>query len=237
MSRREKIRQSTIEEIKAIARRQMAETGTGSLSINALAREMEMTPSGFYRYFASRDDLVTDLIVDAYNSLGDAMETADTSQPRDDYPARMEATLIAYRAWGIEHPVDFELIFGTPIPNYQPRDDLTKPVGLRSLGVIFRILADALAAGGLHPMPEHLHLPPRLHVGLPASAAIPPEAAALPEVVVYVGLVGWSRLHGLLTLEIHRQMDHFVSDPEVFYHHEMRSLMRSVGMLAGEKTP
>ena len=46
------------------------------MSLRAVARELGMVSFALYRYFPSRDDLLTALIVDAYDAIGEAAETA-----------------------------------------------------------------------------------------------------------------------------------------------------------------
>src|SRR5947208_2680318 len=100
-----------IEAIKNAARQQMASEGTAAISLRAIARALDVTAPALYRYFTDRDDLITDLIVDAFNALADALVAADAEQARDDYGARLIATLLMYRRWAIEHPTDFKLIY------------------------------------------------------------------------------------------------------------------------------
>ena len=127
-TRRERQREATSAEIKAVARRQMAADGPASLSLRGIAAEIGMTAPGLYRYFSSRDDLVTALIVDAYQSLGEAIDAAQNAAPRGDYPGRLLAAATAYRCWSLERPADFALIFGTPIPGYHAPQEVTVPV-------------------------------------------------------------------------------------------------------------
>ncbi len=229
MTRRERYREHTIDEIKTIARRQMAETGTGSLSINALAREMDMTPSAFYRYFASRDDLITVMISDAWTSLANAMGNADQAQPAHEFTARMTAVLMAYREWALANRVEFDLLFGNPIPNYQPPPECEiTPERNRSISVIFHILSDALEAGALKPGIEHSSPPDTLHIGFPSGT--PGVTDSIPPVVSYLGVMGWAHLHGILMLELYRHTSSLVSDPDAFYRNEIRFLLRSVGL-------
>ena len=120
MSRRDRMRDLTIAEIKATARQQMAESGTAGVSLSAIARAMELSAPALYRYFASRDDLVTALIVDAFNDLADDDPGGRSRLWRPAYADRLLACL-AYREWAIAHPVDFQLIYGNPIPGYVRR--------------------------------------------------------------------------------------------------------------------
>ena len=50
----------------------MREQGTTDVRFTDIARVMGMTAPALYRYFADRDELLTALITDAYDDLGDA---------------------------------------------------------------------------------------------------------------------------------------------------------------------
>ncbi|MGW4791617.1 TetR/AcrR family transcriptional regulator, partial [Nonomuraea sp. NPDC004297] len=116
---RERVRAELTKEITDIARRQLATEGAGGLSLRAVAREMGMVSSAIYRYFPSRDDLLTALIIDSYNALGEAVERAEATVPRDDHLARWLAACGAVRDWGVAHPHEYALIYGSPVPGYQ----------------------------------------------------------------------------------------------------------------------
>ena len=91
-------------EIKAIARRHLAEQGAAGLSLRAVARELGMVSSAIYRYFPSRDHLLTALIIDAYDALGEAAEQAESAAPADDLMARWLALASGARAWALANP-------------------------------------------------------------------------------------------------------------------------------------
>src|SRR5215218_139210 len=74
---RARVRQELTSEIKAVARRQLATEGA-NLSLRAVARELGMVSSAVYRYFPSRDDLLTALMIDAYHDMGDAIDAAES---------------------------------------------------------------------------------------------------------------------------------------------------------------
>jgi len=75
---RARVRAELTREIAEVARQHLASDGAAGLSLRAVARELGMASSAVYRYFPSRDDLLTALIVDAYDALGEAAETADS---------------------------------------------------------------------------------------------------------------------------------------------------------------
>ena len=115
-TRRERLHDATIAEIKEVARRQMAEQGTAAISLRAIARAMGMTAPSIYRYFAGRDDVITALILDAYNAQADAIEHAVSASLEADARGRLQAAVFRYRDWALEHPAEYQLILGNPIP-------------------------------------------------------------------------------------------------------------------------
>src|SRR5664279_568229 len=97
VSRRQRLHDATTEEIKAVARDLMTREGTASLNLRAIAREMGMTPSALYRYFPSRDAILTALITDAYDAVGEAVEQAIDNAPDDDTSTAMLAGIHTFR--------------------------------------------------------------------------------------------------------------------------------------------
>src|ERR1700760_2130558 len=115
-SARARARAELTAEITDTARRQLAEVGAAALSLRAVARELGMVSSAIYRYFPSRDELLTALIVDAYDALGAQVEAADAGVARDDLRGRWMACGRAVREWALATPAEYALIFGSPVP-------------------------------------------------------------------------------------------------------------------------
>src|SRR5262252_9106984 len=119
---RARARAELTREIKEEARRQLAEVGGNGLSLRAVARALGMVSSALYRYFPSRDDLLTALIIDAYDSLGAAAERAvagSGAEPGASARAQWRACCTAVRDWAIANPHEYALIYGSPVPGYQ----------------------------------------------------------------------------------------------------------------------
>ena len=125
--RREKILDITREEIKETARGLMAINGTAGLSLRAIAREMGMTAPALYHYYASLNDLITALILDAFTQLADTLETTAADPALTTVAERLTAVANANRQWALDHPLDFQLIYGNPIPDYEQPADITYP--------------------------------------------------------------------------------------------------------------
>lgn len=141
---RERARAELTREIKEEARRQVAATGAQRLSLRAVARELGMVSSALYRYFPSRDDLLTALIIDAYDALGDSAERAVAALPRADVRGRWRACCTAVRGWALAHPHEYALIYGSPVPGYQAPQETIQAASRVAL-VLGGLLADASA--------------------------------------------------------------------------------------------
>src|SRR5215470_10195637 len=143
---RQRARAELTREIKEAARRQLAETGAPQLSLRAVARELGMVSSALYRYFPSRDDLLTALIIDAYDSLGEAAEAAaaeanGTGGPRSGW----RAVCHAVRDWARANPHEYALIYGSPVPGYRAPRDTVAPAARVPL-VLGQLVRDSCAA-------------------------------------------------------------------------------------------
>jgi AcrR family transcriptional regulator len=228
MTRRERIRGEIRDEIKAIARQQMAEQGTASLSLTAIARRMELTPPALYRYYPDRDALVTALIVDAFDALAVALADAAASQPIDQYAARLESVLLAYRSWALANPFDFQLIYGNPIPGYHAPVELTVPAVQRGASVIMGVLQAAYTAGAMH-LPEEL---PAIaeSVELRASPESGMHNQAISPLITYVCMTGWAHIHGIIMLELFNHLQPTIGNIDAFYRHEICSLIQHMGL-------
>ncbi|GAB3700006.1 TetR/AcrR family transcriptional regulator [Mariniluteicoccus flavus] len=135
---------ATLERILELGRAQLAEVGPQQLSLRAIARDLGVSSSAVYRYVASRDALLTRLITTAYASLADAVTTAERRRRRGDHRGRWRNACHAIRAWAAEHPHEWALIYGSPVPDYAAPQDTVEPASRVAL-VLIRIAADAEA--------------------------------------------------------------------------------------------
>ncbi|MEU6242625.1 TetR/AcrR family transcriptional regulator [Streptomyces sp. NPDC047024] len=209
--------------IKDEARRQLAAEGAAKLSLRAVARELGMVSSALYRYFPSRDDLLTALIIDAYDSLGEAAETAHAALPDDTAPLRRWTTVCeAVRAWALDHPHEYALIYGSPVPGYAA-PPTTVPSAARVGLLLVEIVGDAHQDGAaLPPLPEELR-PEAERLSADISPALPPEAAP--------GLVAaWSQLFGLVGFEVFGQFNRMVTDRAELFRYAAGRLGEGVGL-------
>jgi AcrR family transcriptional regulator len=225
LTRRQRMRAATIDEIKTTARQQMAEHGVASLSLRAIAGEMGMTAPALYRYFDNRDDLVTALIVDAYHSLARALEEARDAV-HDNHVASIIAGVNAYRTWALAHAEEYSLIFGTPIPNYNAPMEVTSPAAAESMVVLIQVLDAAyrdgkLTTGELAPALEEFLQPwvEKLDYGGPPA-------------IIHRALASWAQIHGLVSLELfgHLAPTPEYGDVDAFYEVEIQALVARMGV-------
>ncbi len=116
-SRRDRVRAATIEEIKATALRMLREHGS-DLRFADIARDMGMTAPALYRYFADRDELLSELMVDGFQAMSDALRVALDAVPADDLAGRVRAAAVAYRSFAKADAARFSLLFGLPNPGF-----------------------------------------------------------------------------------------------------------------------
>lgn len=227
-TRRERQHAATADEIKATARRLMAELGSEGISIRAIAREMGMSAPALYHYFASRDNLLTALIVDAFNALADAIEQARRDAAVEPLAGQLMAATLAYRAWALAHPTDFQLIYGNPVPGYDAPREITVPAVARGFRVFIELIAAALASGELVPTAEYRAIPPQLEPHF--AALVARDGYGVPPLALYLGVVAWPRLHGIIMLELFNHLQPVVGDSAAFYQIQMANTLREMGL-------
>lgn len=209
--------------IKDAAWQQIAENGAASLSLRAIARKLGITAPAIYNHFYRRDDLVTALIVDAYNGLEQSQRNALEGNPVSDLASRFLSLGTAYRDWALAYPQRYQLIFGTPIPNYRAPEEITRPEAVASLAPLLEVLQamadqDHLRLDRISPLREELEA--MLVEWQLVVQAFQPE-------VLYAALVTWSRVHGLVSMEIGGHIPPFITDPgEVFQREIMTHLIQ-----------
>ncbi|WP_327270346.1 TetR/AcrR family transcriptional regulator [Streptomyces sp. NBC_01218] len=223
---RERARVEIMAAIKDEARAQLAAEGPARLSLRAVARELGMVSSALYRYFPSRDDLLTALIIDAYDAIGGAAEKAalDGAAPPARSPAAAwTAVACAVREWALAHPHEYALIHGTPVPGYVASQDTVGPasrVGFALLGLV----REAHRGEGVATPPLSATLRPEaVRIAAELAPDLPPaNAAAL--------VIAWAQLFGLVSFELFGQFTGVVEDREALFRQAADGLAVSVGL-------
>jgi len=226
-SARERVRAELTADIIDAGRRQLAEVGAAALSLRAVAREVGMVSSAVYRYFPSRDELLTRLIIDGYDDLGAAAERADV--PSAAPLERWLAVCRAVRAWALAHPHEYALLYGSPVPGYRAPKD-TVPAASRVGVVLGRILGEAARAGLLHggAGEQDGERDPGL-VSDDAVAVLGGEHPALDETVRVRALLAWSSLFGTISFELFGHFVGSVQDGDRYFDRAMTDLAALIG--------
>ncbi|GAB2915706.1 TetR/AcrR family transcriptional regulator [Streptomyces sp. NPDC059173] len=204
---RERYRAQVRAEIKQHAWEQIATAGASALSLNAIAKRMGVSGPALYRYFAGRDELITELIRDAYRSLADAVRAAAATGAD---PAALAHVL---RDWALADPHRYFLIYGTPVPGYHAPDEIT--------GISQEIMTDLLTAwtawepdAPASPFAAHLADHRDWAGGHPAPPGVLRRALAF-----------WTRLHGVLSLELAGHFTGMGFDPALLFRAELDDLV------------
>lgn len=219
-------------ELMDAARRQLAEVGAAGLSLREVAREIGMVSSAVYRYVDSRDELLTRLIVEAYESLGEAAERASAgaapTAPGCDL-RRWLTTARAVRSWALDHPHEYLLLYGSPVPGYAAPEATVGP-GTRVTFALVGIVRDAHAGGRLAPASE-----PRGEVtdqlegdlGRLAHDAVDPGFGTD---AVLAFLAAWTQMFGLVSFELTNQTRGVVTDHAALFDATVLRLGHQLGL-------
>jgi AcrR family transcriptional regulator len=213
---RARAREATTAEIKYVARRQLADNGASGLSLRAVARDVGMVSSAVYRYFRSRDELLTALIVDGYDALGQAAESAEAQVPRQRTVDRWLAATSAVRSWALERPHEWALLFGSPVPGYAAPQDTIGPASRVPL-----LLLSIIRSGTGQPkqMPR---LPRPLAAELRAIGGQAPLMAR--------SVMAWTHLIGSISLELFGHLENTIDERSAWFEVQMRAVAADVGI-------
>jgi AcrR family transcriptional regulator len=222
---RARARSQLTHEIKDAARRQLERDGVGELSLRAVARELGMASSAVYRYFPSRDELLTALIVDAYDAVADAAADADgASLARgDDHGTRWVTVCRAVRAWALAHPREWALVYGTPVAGYAAPPDTIEPA-TRIARVLSGIAADARADGATSLPPGDTR----------ASLVTEPVAALMgssaDDDFADRALTMWVLMVGAINFDLFGHLHNVVSDHDGYFDAAMALAAEWIGI-------
>ena len=228
---REKARAELTREIKDVARRLIERDGAAALSLREVSRELGMGASTLYRYFGNRDELLTALIMDAFNQIGEEAEHGDAAARRAgaDCGARWLAACRAVRGWALEHPHEFALVYGSPVSGYEAPGDTIGPA-TRITGVLAAILADAVASGELHPPASALPGPRLIAPEVLARYPGPPPPF---EDLIERSLVLWISLIGAISFELFGHLHNTVTDYAAYFDATVRITAPCAGLDIG----
>ncbi len=229
---RERARAEITAEILAAARARLAESGPGELSLRAVARDVGMVSSAVYRYFASRDELLTALLIDAYDELGAAVEAADEAVvDRADTRARWMASCRATRRWAMTRPHEYALLYGSPVSGYAAPQDTVVPatrVVVRLVTIIVAAHREGSAAP-LAPAGAPAGFAASIQQAVAAIEAVGGSAGDVPAELVGRSLMAWSALFGVISFELWGHLVGSVTDHDDYFDGVVARLWHDLG--------
>ena len=205
---------------------QLAQVGPAALSVRAVARDLGMASSAVYRYFPSRDALLTALLIEAYDDLGESVEQADSRvRDRADVAARWHALCHAVRDWARAQPHRYALLYGSPVPGYAAPDD-TVASATRVTTALLTLLSDAQAMGRTPVATLPLTEEEREAV-VPVRSFTDP---VLDDAWVVRGLAAWATLFGNLSLELFGHMHRGILDYDAHFQQLVDQVAADLGL-------
>jgi AcrR family transcriptional regulator len=222
---RARARAELLTDVGRIARAHLAKSGAPGLSVRAIARELGLASSALYRYYPSRDALLTQLIIDSYNSLGSAVEHAEAAEDRADVVGRYLAICHSVRTWALTNPHEYALIYGSPVPGYAAPDDTIDPA-VRVALTLIRLAADVEPSARL--LRADMPMSGPLMEQLTSIIALA-DADADPDVMV-LGVGLWAQLFGLVSFELFGSFNNTFEPADALFDHQINLGIRSLGL-------
>lgn len=216
--------------IKDTARQLLVKLGAGGLTLEAVAGDSGLAVTDLEAVFPHRDDLLTALVIDAYDESGAAMEQADQAARDADASAgaRLLAVTRALRTWSFANPAEFTLIYGSPVPDYHAPQE-TVPPASRTPAVLAGIVRSALEAGELTPPRRTPSGPPMLRPEAMELFGGVPEAPFSD--IIERGIVLWSSLVGLLVFQVFSRTHDSVRDESAFFDYAVAVAAEGIGLV------
>lgn len=206
-------------EILTVARRHLATDGAATLSLRAVARDVGMVSSAVYRYFPSRDALLTQLIVEAYDGVGAAAEDAEAATAGQSTAARLVALWHAVHGWAHANPHEYALVYGTPVPGYAAPETTIDPAA-RVATVMLRILTDGVAEGSI-TTDDRIETSRSVRKDLAALRELTP---GVPDAVLSRGLLAWTQLFGAISFQMFGHLHDVIDDGDAFFDLQARRM-------------
>jgi AcrR family transcriptional regulator len=207
------------QEVKEAALRQLAEAGPGALSISAIGKQLGVSGPALYRYFASRDDLLTELVIDAYHDLANALTAATSQVPSDNPRGRFEALARAYRRWALAEPHRYRLLFGPPLPGYEAHAQRLVEASWAAMNLLLEVLRGFVAGAAEPSGPLASEL----------TAWAQPHDSRVDAATALRAVLIWSQLHGIVSLEIAGNFASMSIDADQLFETQLTAILATLG--------
>lgn len=227
-SRRDRQRAATVAEIKAAARQRLAQGGPSAIGLRAIARDLGLSAPALYRYFPSHEELLSALIVDLYDELTATMIAVRDTRPPEDLIGRLTLVALALRDWAVTHPAEFGLVFGSPVPDplQAHEESPCHEAGMR-FGAVFKELVAELWRQRPFPIPSDEDLGPDLVREFQPRVE---QFNGMPPGAIYVTLNAWTRLYGLICMEVFDQLHWAMQNARPFFERQLMQIALELGL-------
>lgn len=230
-SRRQRLRQMTLDEIHGHALEQVREGGAEAVSLSAIARNLGMAQASIYRYYGSREELLGELRRAGYAEITAAVEAAERAAAGQPPGERLQALLGAYRRWALAHPYHYDLMFGAR-PGTSDSDE-----AIAAIHPAMRAVLRALAALAEQPATPATAPASSLEQELVEFSERRHDPAGLPPRLLRLGSAAWTRVHGIVSLELAGVFADMGVNPEHLLEHEVDSVTAEATRPAGRPLP
>lgn len=234
-TRREERREETIREIKNLAWQQLEQAGSDQLSLRKISRDMRMSSAAIFRYFDSRQTLITALMNDAFENLSIHISA---ECEKFSTQTQLEKIIIAcqsYRTWALANPAQYALIYGSPIFDYAPEWQSLTNSAKGSLEIFLKLITQAWHNGEINPKASSIQLSPALISQM--QALIAARGYSAPPEILYSVIKGWTVLHGTVSLEVFKHITPILPDPSEFFNQSILDLLEQIGFQTQTKAP
>jgi AcrR family transcriptional regulator len=241
LTRRDRMRAATMEEITTTARRLLVEQGPDAASLRAIAREMGMTAPGLYRYYSSREELLRHVVASMFRELdGDIRGAIEAAGPkpasgfasesgrRTHLAMKMVAACREFRRWALNHKDEFALLFGVPVPGLDDgRFDIAEQCALEFAGTFYVLFLELWNATRF-PVPADADIDPVLRRQLGRFGE--KLRADAPDGAILVFLRCWTLLYGAVSMEVFGHLGFALDDPAPMFELTLSDLAGLVGL-------
>ncbi|MEM8861459.1 MAG: TetR/AcrR family transcriptional regulator, partial [Chloroflexota bacterium] len=217
-----------IAEIKQSAWNLVAEKGTSGISIRAIAKQIGMTPPAIHYYYKTVDVLITELLIESFEAMLESLTAIRVSNINKPHPEQLFQYATQYRAWALENPVQFQLIYGNPIPGYEQPTEQTYPPARQSFALFASLIQDALDVGAIQLPSSYQEVPETLNSAFSQLQQEPGHQ--FDPTVLYLTAALWSRFHGIVMLELYNLIQPVVGNTSIFFKQEVRNTLIEFGV-------
>ena len=222
---RERYRAQVRAEVKQAALAQLAQAGPEGISISAIGKQLGVSGPALYRYFASRDELLTELVIDAYHDLAGALTAATSRVSSHDPGASLEVFARAYRSWALAQPHRYRLLFGPPLPGYDAHAQQLIDAAQKAMNLLLDILGEAAdTEAGDGAAGDRAGAPPPQPLASQLAAWAQPHHPGIDPATALRAVLIWSRMHGIVSLEIAGNFASMGLDPGQLFDTQLATL-------------